>query len=494
MQNINKSFYGVNVLSDINFDLLSGEVHALVGQNGAGKSTLINIISGVYQPDNGKILVKGKEVTISSTFEAHKYGISTIHQVPNLIPYMNIIENIFLGMEPKILKIFNNFYRMKMETERILDLMGSTLDPYALVGNLNMSEQFIVAIARAFLLQPQILIMDEPTAGLSEIERENLFNLTRKLKDKGTGIIYITHALSDLPRICDRITVIRDGNIVATCNIKEVTQNNIVKLMGGREIKNYFPPIKQDFGREILRVENLVKKPYFENISFNLHEGEILGFAGLVGSGRSCLAKTIFGEIKRDSGYIYWHNRKVNFNHPHEAIRKGLGLLSENRYESGLFMNMGVSQNLTISNLEKIKRWEFIKFSAEQDLALDKIVELDIKICDLKQQIKCLSGGNQQKTVLGRWLIQESDIYILDEPTRGIDIISRSDLYVAIRNLVDQGKGVIIISSDVTELMGLCSRIIVMNQGSIVDEMSYNDISEARILKAMAGTSHSNSL
>lgn len=487
MKNISKSFYGVNVLSNVDFDLHSGEVHALVGQNGAGKSTLINIVSGIHQPDEGRIFIKDEDVKITSPFEANKYGISTIHQVPNLIPCMNIAENIFLGLEPRVLKIFNNFYKMKRETKRILDLMGSSLAPNTLVGNLNMSEQFIIAIARAFLIQPQILIMDEPTAGLSDIERKNLFNLTKKLKDKGTGIIYITHALSELPSICDRLTVIRDGSIVKTSNINEVTQSDIVMLMGGREITNYFPPVKVDMGHEILRLENLTKKPFFENISFNLHEGEIIGLAGLVGSGRSCLAKTIFGQIKKDSGHIYWHNKKVIFNHPHEAIQNGFGLLSDNRLEAGLFMNMDVSQNLTISNLEKIKRWQFIKFSTEQDLALDKIIELDIKICNLRQQIKYLSGGNQQKTILGRWLIQESDIYILDEPTHGIDILSRGDLYAAIRDLADQGKCIIVISSDVKELIGLCSRIIVMNQGTIADEMSYKEISETRILKAMSG-------
>lgn len=487
LRGITKSFYGVKVLSNINLDVEAGEIHAVIGLNGAGKSTLIKIISGVYIPDEGSIMVKGQPVKITSPFEAQKSGIETIHQEPILVPTLSIAENIFIGRIPRRLKIFANYKKMVKETEKILNLLGWSLNPSTKAGKLSLNEQFIVSVARSFIIKPRLLILDEPTAGLSNKECSRLFDLIKTLKKQGTGVIYITHRLSELTEICDKITILKDGEKVITCEVNAFTQEELVRKMCGRDIIHRFPPINTDFGEEILKVTNLTKGNLFKDINFNVREGEILGIAGLIGSGRSALAKTIFGELKKDSGSVLWRGRNIHIKHPQQAINKGLGYINENRIKSGLFMDMGASENLTISSLRKFNFLQVIQMQEERDAAIDKIIELDIKLQDLNQQVKYLSGGNQQKVLLGRWMISESDLYILDEPTRGIDVASKSDIYLAIRELAGRGKGIIVISADLQELIGLCSRIIVMNHGLIIDEMDNCNITEERILGSMSG-------
>ena len=487
MHGISKSFYGVQVLDGIDFELLPGEVHALVGENGAGKSTLAKLISGVHRPDEGYIVVNGKPVPLLSPIEAQRSGVSMIYQESCLVPEMSIAENVFLGSEPRALGAFTNTIKMKRETKQILRSLGMPLHPNTKVKDLSASERHVVAIAKALSLKANILVMDEPTASLSDSERIRLFAMIRRFKADGVGIVYITHRLNEIFEICDRITVLRDGKKVLTCNADDLTEKQLVKHMVGRELTQFFPPLSVPSGNELLRLESLTKKPWFEKIDLSLREGEILGVTGLVGSGTEGLAKTIFGEVKPDSGKVVWKGEAIQLRTPRQAIDSGFGYVNRDRIESGLFMDMNVYRNLTIASLKKIHKYPFVQEHHENLKALDTMIQLDIKARDPEQEIKFLSGGNQQKVMLGKWLVAESDLYILDEPTRGIDVASKSELYVLLHELVGEGKGMIVISSDMSELIGLCNRILVMREGKIIDEIKNEDASQERILQAATG-------
>lgn len=487
LKNISKSFFGVLVLDGVNFDLKNGEVHALVGENGAGKSTLAKIISGLHQPDQGEISIDGVAADIFSTIESQKLGISTIYQEPLLVQDMTIAENIFLGREPSMLKLFTNSYKMKKETNSLMKQLGCSLHVNTPVRYLSASEQNMVAIAKAFSIQSKILIMDEPTASLSEAECEKLFHMIQIFKEKGVGIIYITHRLKEIFQICDRITILRNGKHVITSEVEAISEREIVKYMVGRELNHYYPPVLQSDGEELLRVEKLTRTPWFRDISFTLRKGEILGITGLVGSGSTEMAKAIFGQVKPQSGKLYWRGGQLQFENPRQAIHHRFGFVDRDRVDSSLFMDMNVSHNLTVPTLARLNKWQFIDLQKEQDRALDVIMQLDIKMQVPHQEIKFLSGGNQQKVMLGRWLVAESDLYIFDEPTRGIDVGAKSELYVAIHELVEEGKGMIIISSDLPELIGLCTRILVMREGRIVKEIPHEQATEEAIMHAASG-------
>jgi len=487
MRGISKSFYGVQVLEGIDFDLKPGEVHALVGENGAGKSTLAKLMSGVYRPDDGYMIVNGKPVSAYTPIEAQRMGISMIYQESCLVPEMSVAENVFLGSEPRWLGLFSNAMKMKRETKNILRSLGMPLHPNTKVKNLSMSEHHIVAIAKALSLKANIFVMDEPTASLSDTERIRLFAMIRRFKEEGVGIVYITHRLNEIFDICDRVTVLRDGKKVVTTDVAGLAEKQLVKLMVGRELAQIFPPLSKPTDKELLRVENLTRKPWFENIDFRLNEGEILGITGLIGSGTEGLAKTIFCEVQPEAGKVYWNQEPILLKSPRQAIASGFGYVNRDRIESGLFMDMNVYHNLTIASLKKIHRYHLLQDQPEQDKALDAMIQLDIKARDPEQEIKFLSGGNQQKVMLGKWLVAESDLYILDEPTRGIDVASKSELYVLLHELVREGKGMIVISSDMSELIGLCNRILVMHEGRIVDEIAHEEASQERILQSAAG-------
>ncbi|WP_167577957.1 sugar ABC transporter ATP-binding protein [Ammoniphilus sp. YIM 78166] len=485
MENISKSFFGNKVLDQVNFELKSGEVHALIGGNGAGKSTLVHIASGMLEPDNGKFYLNDRQVAIHSPLDAKKLGISVIHQNPSLIPDMSVAENIFLGTEPRLLKIFVYSLKMNWEAKRILKLLGVSINPNKLVRYTSQHEQYLISIAKSICQKSKILIMDEPTAGLTENERINLFKLINMYKSQGVGIIYISHRLDEISKICDRVTILRDGKHIVTSDVQNLPEKDMVKLMFGRDAKLYFPPILKSSRNELLKVENLTKRPLFNNVNFTLYEGEILGIAGLAGSGKSELAKTIFGHKQRDSGNIFWRQQEVVFNHPIQAVNERFGYVNENRLTSGLMMNMSVRNNLSISSLKKLNRWQFVKVNEEMDESLQNVIDLDIKLSHVDQKVKYLSGGNQQKVMLGRWLMADSAIYLLDEPTKGIDVASRSDLYLKIHELAEQGKGVLIISSDIQELLGLCHRILVMNQGCVIGSLPNHNLTEQKIVQLM---------
>jgi len=481
VKNIDKSFFGTKVLDGINFELRAGEVHSIIGENGAGKSTLIKMIAGIYTPDEGEIYINKEKVKISCTQEAQKLGISTIYQEPMLVRSMSIAENIFLGNYPKLLGFIPNFLKMKNEARHLLQLLGCPMNPNSLVSSIDPGERYIVSIARALSRKSNILIMDEPTANLNEVERNRLYELIKEFKKQGTGMIFISHQLDEVLKISDRVTILRDGRHINTSDIKALNKREMVKQMIGKDIGHYFPPILASKGKEMLRVENLSRTPLLKNINFSLYEGEILGIAGLSRSGRTELSKIIVGQVPKESGHIYWRGKEIKLENPYEAVDERIGYVSENRLEEGLLTNMDISQNLTISSLDKFNKWQVIQRNDEQDTALEKVIELDIKLKYIHDQIKYLSGGNQQKVILGKWLVADSELLILNEPTRGIDIGSRCELYLAIHDLAQRGKGIMVISSDITELIGLCNRILVLRDGQIVDEIHHTHASEERI-------------
>jgi ABC-type sugar transport system ATPase subunit len=485
LENVSKSFFGNKVLDSVDLEVGVGEVHAIIGGNGAGKSTLINIVSGALAADSGKVFINDRQVEIRNAQDAKKAGISVIYQTPSIIPNMSVAENIFLGMQPRIFKVFVNTIKMYREASRILRLLGITINPTKPAKLISPREHYLISIARAICHKAKIMIMDEPTASLSEEERQNLFSLIRKYKQEGMGIIYITHRLEEIPQICDRVTILRDGKQVMTSNVEALPLREMTKLMMGREIEQYFPPLQRNNGSELLRVEDLSKLPALQNINFTLRKGEIVGITGLASSGKSVLARTIFGQLRRDGGKIFWKGEPIHFKHPFQALQQRFGYVDENRLKAGLFMNMNVNDNLTMSSLDKLNRWQFFEKKEAMNLSLEQIMDLDIKVDDVKQAIEVLSGGNQQKVMLGRCLMADSEMYLLDEPTQGIDVASRSDIYIKIHELAEMGKGILIISSDVTELLGLCTRIMVMRQGRLVGNVLNDQVTENDIIQLM---------
>jgi ABC-type sugar transport system ATPase subunit len=489
LNKISKSFYHNKVLNNMSLELKAGEIHALIGGNGAGKTTLINIASGVYKPDGGQIEVNDQVIRFEKPQDAQQYGISVIHQTPSLVPSMSVADNIFLGIQPRIGKFFVNYKKMRQEAKKVMQELGVTINPKAKVENIPVRHHYLLSIAKAVVQKTKILIMDEPTVNLTEIEKENLFRLIKKYKEAGVGIVFITHKLNEIHEICDKVTIIRDGEHVVTHQVKDITLQEMTNLMLGYNLKFYYPPLIKTHGGELLRIENLTKESSLNQVNLRLHEGEIIGVAGLAGSGTTDLPGVIFGQSKKDSGRIYWKNKEVKFTHPIHAVHNRLGYVNGNRLTSGLFMDMSVVNNLTIASLEMKNSMKLINRSTETFESIDKVIDLNIKVDHIDQQVRYLSGGNQQKVMLGRWLMTESDLYILDEPTKGVDIGSRSEIYLKIHELALDGKGVMIFSSDLNELLGLCNRILVMHKGRIVGNLINNGITSEDILHLMNGMS-----
>ncbi|MBJ6360613.1 sugar ABC transporter ATP-binding protein [Paenibacillus sp. GCM10012307] len=486
MKAVTKKFFGVKALDQVSFNLAKGEVHALLGENGAGKSTLMKIIAGIHEPDEGEIILRGQSVRMSSPSVSQQYGISIIHQELNLNPYMTVAENIFIGREPQRMG-FVDFGKMENESSKLLEQLGLEISPKAKVSTLSIGEQQIVEILKALSLNAEILIMDEPTAVLTERESEKLFALIHKLKRQGVGIIYISHRLNELKLFCDRMTVLRDGKHVITRNFDNISEREIANLMVGRELKDLFPDKPSQFGSEILRVESLSSEPFFRDIKFSLQKGEILGFAGLIGAGRTELASAIFGDKPIHRGKVYYQGKEVSVNSPIQAVRLGFGFATEDRKQTGLLLDMSIAHNMTLPSLGKINRFGFIRRKTEKKIVHEKVEELGIKLNRVEHPVKHLSGGNQQKVVLAKWLVAETELFFLDEPTRGIDVGAKSEIYHLIAKLAAQGKGVIVISSELPELLGICNRIIVLHQGRVTGELHHSEASEHAIMALAAG-------
>lgn len=486
IENISKLFPGVLALDNVDFNLKRGEIHALVGENGAGKSTLIKIISGVYKPEKGKIIINGEEKVFNNPHEALSHGISTIYQESNLVPYMSVSENMYLGKESFISERFGILDRKKMEnkTKELLDSIRLSLNPNETVGSLGIAKQQLLSIAKAIFSESKIIIMDEPSAVLTVKEFDYLTGLVNDLKSKGVAIIYISHRIEEIFQIAERVTVLRNGKLIGTKKINEVYFDGLIKMMVGRTLKEFFHKYKVKLGDEILKVENINRKNILKNIDFNLRKGEILGITGLVGAGKTELARAIFGADKIDSGTIKLKNKIVKINSPKNAVKKKLAYLPEDRKTDGLALQLSVKANITLSNLDEITNFGVIDLKSEKEIARTFKDKMSIKTPNVERKVLYLSGGNQQKIVIAKWLYSAADVFIFDEPTRGIDVGAKVEVYDLMGELVKRGAGIILISSEFEEVLGLCDRILVMSKGKIAKEFCIEDAEKEGILKA----------
>jgi ribose transport system ATP-binding protein len=485
MEGIEKSFPGVHALSDCRFDLLAGEVHALVGENGAGKSTLMKILAGVYSKDAGRIVVKGREVDIPNPRAAQHLGISMIHQELNLMPHLTVAQNIFIGREPrKRIRFVLDENEINEQTRQVLGKLHLSLDPRTKVADLTVAKQQMVEIAKALSYSAEVLIMDEPTAALTDAEIDELFHVIRQLRDQGVGIVYISHRLEELKRISDRITVMRDGRYIDTVNTQEVQIERIISMMVGRTIYETSPEVPENGNQEVvLEVRNLNKGRALKDISFTLKRGEILGFAGLMGAGRTEVARAIFGADPIDSGEIYVKGKIAHIRSPGDAVKHSIGYLSEDRKRYGLTLGMDVETNIVLAAFKRYLGPLGMVNSSRTRLTGEQYVKsLSIKTPSLQQKTKNLSGGNQQKVVIAKWLTADTDILIFDEPTRGIDVGAKSEIYRLLNDLAHQGKAIIMISSELPEILRMSHRIIVMCEGRITGELDCTEATQEKIM------------
>jgi ribose transport system ATP-binding protein len=489
VENISISFPGVKALDKVSFDLRRGEVHALVGENGAGKSTLMKILSGVYHPDEGVIRYKGKAVTFHDVTKSRDAGIGIIYQELNLIPHLSVAANIFIGREPLTRLGTLNTKKMNADASAILGRLNLQLDPTITLNKLPVSKQQMVEIAKALSFDSEVLIMDEPTSALTESEIDELFAVIHSLRDRGVAIIYISHRLEELKHIVDRISIFRDGCSISTDDYTAIGMAEIVNRMVGRTIENKFPPKKNIPTMErILEVRHIVRKGILHDISFDLRRGEILGIAGLMGAGRSELARAIFGADPIDSGEVIMNDRKLLLRSPSNAIKAGIAYLSENRKEEGLAVKMRLTQNITMANVEEISpRFGVLSHGRETEVTGRYVQELLIRTPSLTQVVNNLSGGNQQKVVVAKWLFCNSKILIFDEPTRGIDIGTKYAVYELIGALAHEGRGVILISSDLPELLGLTDRLLVLHEGKLAATLITAETTPEEVLHFAAG-------
>jgi ribose transport system ATP-binding protein len=486
MENISKTFPGVKALNKVHFNLKEGEVHAIVGENGAGKSTLLKILAGAYKKDEGSIILYGKEVELIGPKHALNIGISVIYQEFNLIPNLNIAENIFIGREPRTGNVFIDFSKLYKNTEYFLKKVGMKRKPKTLVNKLSVAEQQMVEIAKSLSFSSKIIIMDEPTSALTESEKETLFKIILELKDKGVSIIFISHIIEEVLEIADRVTVLRDGQYIGTLNTSEATPKEIVQMMVGRELEDFYPKVEVKIGEVVLEVKNLTKKGKYEDISFKLYGGEVLGFAGLVGAGRAEVMRGIFGIEPPDSGEIYIKGKKVEKISVFEAIGLKIGFVPEDRREEGLVLSRTVKDNISITNLPLINSFGFVQKKEEERITADYCGRLKIRTPNYKQLVRNLSGGNQQKVVIAKWLATNPKILILDDPTRGIDVGAKNEIYSLINNLVKEGMGIILISSQLPEIINISDRIIVMREGKITCEFVREKANQELIMQYAA--------
>ena len=467
MREIVKRFPGVLALDHVSLSVRKGEVHALLGENGAGKSTLMKVLSGAYSKDEGAILIDGQEVDIRSSADAQKLGISIIYQELNLTEQLTVAENIFMGRPIMKNPLMVDWGAMYREAQKLLDDLGVEINAHSLIRDLGVAHKQMVEVAKALSLNARILVMDEPTAPLTNREIDTLFGIIRMLKERGVAIIYISHRLEEVKEVCDRATIMRDGRNITAVNVADVSIDEIIRYMVGRELKEKFPKIHVPLGEELLRVEHLNAGKQVKDISFTVRAGEILGIAGLVGAGRTETARAIFGMDRKDSGEIYLAGKRVDIRRPLDAIRAGFGFATEDRKDEGLVLTMNVGHNITLATLSDFSHMGKLNLKKERDTVLDYIKRLNIKTPSHLQLARNLSGGNQQKVVLAKWLLSRSKVIIFDEPTRGIDVGAKIEVYNIINELIRQGAAVVMISSELPEILGMSDRVAVMHQGTI---------------------------
>jgi ribose transport system ATP-binding protein len=485
MEGIEKTFPGVHAISQGRFELQAGEVHALVGENGAGKSTLMKVLAGVYKKDAGHIFYKGREVEIPNPGAALHLGISMIHQELNLMPHLTVAQNIFIGREPRRgVRFMLDEKKINQQTQQLFDQMHLKLDPRMRVADLTVAKQQMVEVAKALSYNAEVLIMDEPTAALTESEIDELFRIIRRLRDQGVGVVHISHRLEELRQIADRVTVMRDGRYVDTVRMQDVTIGRVISMMVGRTIYESAPEVPENADQDVaLEVKHLNRRNDIKDVSFTLRKGEILGFAGLVGAGRTEVARAIFGADPIDSGEIYVRGQRVDIKSPNDAVRHGIGYLSEDRKRYGLTLGMDVETNIVLASLDKFLGLLGVVNDARTRTTADRYVKaLAIKTPSLQQKARNLSGGNQQKVVIGKWLTADTEILIFDEPTRGIDVGAKSEIYRLLNELAQQGKAIIMISSELPEILRMSHRVIVMCEGRITGELSSAEATQERIM------------
>jgi len=489
MKDIVKRFPGVLAVNGGQLDLRPGEVHCLVGENGAGKSTMMKILAGAQPMDSGEIRLSGEPVTIASPHHAQQLGISMIYQEFNLSPYLSVAENIFLGREPRIGRTpFIDWGKMHRDARAILDRIRVNIDVRKPVNECSVAQQQMVEIAKAVSFNSKVIVMDEPSATLTDHELEALFDLIRSLKQDGIGMIYISHRLEEIFTIGDRVTVMRDGEYIATKPVSEVTREDIIRMMVGRELTDEFPKEVFDLGDEVLRVEGLTGAGVFKEVSFSLRKGEIVGLTGLVGAGRTEVARAIFGADRIDRGQIYLNGQPVLVRSPQDAIRQGIGLLTEDRKNQGLILGMTVRENTTLANLKSLVKILFVDRARERKETDKYVKELQIKTPSIEQAAQNLSGGNQQKVVLAKWLFTQSRVLIFDEPTRGIDVGAKQEIYHLMAELAETGIAILMISSDMEELLGMSDRIIVLCEGELAGEVQKENFNQRYRLDPASGT------
>jgi ribose transport system ATP-binding protein len=486
MVNITKRFPGVLALDGVSFDLRCGEVHALVGENGAGKSTLMKILNGALQADAGEIRIDGRPVRIPNPSAAARLGIAMIYQELCLAPHLSVGENLFLGREPLRAGLVD-FRTLHARAQQYLDDLQCGLSSRQRVRDLGIAAQQMVEIAKALSQQARFLVMDEPTASLSEAETQRLFERIRALREAGVGIAYISHRLEEVLEIADRVTVLRDGKVAAAgLPISATSIPELVRLMVGREIKQVYPKREAKPGDEVLRVEGLSRPPVLHDVGFSLRRGEILGLGGLMGAGRTELARAIFGADRPTGGRIFVEGRQVRINSPQDAIAAGIALLTEDRKRDGLALGLPLRANVTLPNLGRVLLHGLLSLRRERQIAQDLVRRVDIRAASVEQVVRNLSGGNQQKVVVAKWLLTQARVFIFDEPTQGIDVGAKTELYRLIEELADQGAGVILISSYLPELLALSDRVLVLCRGRITGELSRAEATQERVLELAA--------
>jgi ribose transport system ATP-binding protein len=486
MRGIRKSFPGVMALDGVDLEVRAGEVHVLLGENGAGKSTLMKILSGALAKDAGEIRLGGEPVEIAGPRDAHRRGIRIIYQELNLVPHLSAAENIALGREPGRFGLIDRRAQDREARER-LERLGVAIDPRTPVGELGVARQQMVEVAKALEGEPRLIIMDEPTSALTSTEISELFATIERLTGRGVSVVYISHRMEEVTRVGHRVTVLRDGRHVTTRRIDEVTVPELVKLMAGRELSEHFPRRRVPTGEEILRAEGLSRAGVLDDVSFTLRRGEIVGLAGLMGAGRTELARILAGADRPDRGRVLIHGRPVSIRGPKDAIRRGLALLPEDRKTQGLVLGLSVLANIALPSTRRIARFGFVDGEAEVALAQKQVDDLRVRTPGLAQIVSLLSGGNQQKVVLGKWLAAEVDVLLMDEPTRGIDVAAKVEIYELMNRLTAEGKAILMISSELPEVLGMSDRILVLCRGRLVAELGAQGATQEQVLAAALG-------
>ncbi|GIK43537.1 MAG: ribose import ATP-binding protein RbsA [Chloroflexota bacterium] len=496
MENVSKSFPGVQALDQVSLHVAAGEILGLIGENGAGKSTLMKILSGVYQMDSGQVYLQDQPVQIQNPHHAQQLGISIIYQEFNLMPNLTVMENVYIGREPG--HLFVNRRQLQDRTQQLLDRLGVHLKPTALVRDLSVAEQQMVEIAKALSLEVRVIIMDEPTSALSETEVHILFGVVQELKRDGIGVIFISHRLEEVRTLCDRITVLRDGHNVGDMDAKTATEDQIIRLMVGRPLNQFFhteshkiQADREAAGDIALEVRGLTRTgskldpnaTVLNNISFQLRRGEILGLAGLVGAGRTEVVRTIFGADARDAGEIYVEGKRVDIRSPLDAIRHGIGFVPEDRKEQGLVLSLAVRENVALSKLDQLSQFGFVKLAQEREQVQEYVSRLQIRTPSLEQLVLNLSGGNQQKVVISKWLMLQPKILIMDEPTRGIDVGAKAEIYALMNQLAQSGVGIIMISSELPELLAMSDRVVCMAAGRVTGILNRAEATPERVMR-----------